>query len=608
MNIVDGAARRCDHRRMGCRATIVTDTDPGPPARVTDWLTIGVNAGAGFGVLLGAVTLRIALLFGGLPVARTLVGALGAFEFIGAGLVGHRVRPGNRTGSLMIVVGIAAFAEDLQLGPGGWISSIGVLVANASAGVMVHLLLAFPSGRLANHWQRIVAGAGYFVSLGLQAAQTLVYDANAAVGGRGNLLRLADMPWLSADLFYTAQFLGVSVACALVGTLVHRWTSAAPPLRRVLAPVYAAGLVGGVATGLSQASDDVGLRLAFVWVFLISFCVLPIAFVLGALHVRVGRTAVGDLLSNMAEPHSPDRLARALGDASVRIGYWRPESRDYVDGDGHALKVPEADSIAAVTTVQRNGQPIAALLHDPALLEDPHLLEAVGAAAALALDNQRLAAEVRAQLGEVRASRTRIVAAADDERRRLERDLHDGAQQRLVTTALTLRLVMERLDCVLDGDTRDLLGQGVDGLTAAMGELRELARGIHPTALTDAGLLAAVRELTLRLPLPVHVEATAVPRLDPIIEAAGYFVIAEAVTNSLKHSGGDAVHVGIQQAGAYLTLSVTDDGNGGVDLDAGSGLRGLSDRVAAVGGKLSIQGRPGVGTRVTAVLPCEALP
>jgi signal transduction histidine kinase len=234
-------------------------------------------------------------------------------------------------------------------------------------------------------------------------------------------------------------------------------------------------------------------------------------------------------------------------------------------------------------------------------------LAAVTSAAALELDNQRLAAAVRAQMAEVKASRARIVAAGDEQRRRVERDLHDGAQQRLVTVALTLRLARQRLGA--DGEVDELLARSADELELALAELRELARGIHPSVLSDLGLLPALRALAARSPRPVEVVESDLPALPDITAATAYFVAAESVTNALKHADADhiRIEVGIRSraVGTSLWLAVVDDGVGGANPAGGTGLTGLRDRVSAVDGELTVRGALGAGTTVTAILPLE---
>jgi signal transduction histidine kinase len=255
----------------------------------------------------------------------------------------------------------------------------------------------------------------------------------------------------------------------------------------------------------------------------------------------------------------------------------------------------------AVTQVEHDGELLAVLADDPAIVEDdPGLIEAVGSVARLALENERLAAQVRAQLDEVRASRQRIVEAADAERRRVERDLHDGAQQRLV--ALAMRLDVARRTA---GASSELLDQTTSELRAAVAEVRDLARGLHPTILVEAGLGPAIEALAERAAVPISVDAPS-DRFPAPVEAAAYFVVAEAIANTTKHAGASQVQVTVSTTADGLRVAIRDDGKGGADPEIGSGLRGLADRVAALGGRIRVESPPGGGTTVQADLPLPA--
>jgi signal transduction histidine kinase len=306
-------------------------------------------------------------------------------------------------------------------------------------------------------------------------------------------------------------------------------------------------------------------------------------------------------------------LARTLGDPALRIVLYQDHDaesgalRDNAAGGGHG---PEQAPLPGYSTtpIERDGRAVAALVHDSGLDEDPHVLEAVTAALGLALENDRLATEVRAQLDRVRESRARIVAAGDEARRRLERDLHDGAQQQLVTAALTLQLATQRFGRHIDPDAEKLVGVVAEMLDDALAELRRFARGVHPAVLTEAGLVVALEALVARLPMPTELRLpTTKPlrRLDPHVEATAYYVAAEAVTNALKHAKAEHLRVSAELAedGRSLRVEVTDDGVGGADPGLGTGLTGLLDRVLALDGELTVTSAPGAGTTVTAILP-----
>jgi len=222
----------------------------------------------------------------------------------------------------------------------------------------------------------------------------------------------------------------------------------------------------------------------------------------------------------------------------------------------------------------------------------------------LALENARLQAQLRAQLDQVRQSRARIIEAADKERRRLERDLHDGAQQQLVTLLLSLQLAKAEALEHSDPNTAHMLDGSIESLRQALDELRSLARGIHPTVLVQSGVAPAIRTLAERCPIQVDVTGD-LDRLEPRLEAALYFVAAEAITNAVKHSKGQRICVELRRRSGRASVDVSDDGVGGAELSRGSGLVGLSDRVAAVGGRLNIESNKPHGTRLHAEVPCR---
>ena len=262
-----------------------------------------------------------------------------------------------------------------------------------------------------------------------------------------------------------------------------------------------------------------------------------------------------------------------------------------MDEAGRPVELPAGDAGRAVTPVEEDGRPLAVLVHDPAVLDDPALPSAVGSAARLAVSNARLQAEVSTRVGEVEASRRRIVEASDEQRARLERELREGGERRLARVAGLLA------GC---GEPLAEVRAGVD---AARAELREFARGMHPATLTEHGLRASVGELAERSPIPVEMVVPA-ERFPPAIEAAAYFVCAESLTNVAKHAEASQVHIGITAGNRRLTVVVADDGVGGADPSRSSGLRGLSDRIEALGGSLTVDSPPGGGTRVVAELPC----
>jgi signal transduction histidine kinase len=291
-------------------------------------------------------------------------------------------------------------------------------------------------------------------------------------------------------------------------------------------------------------------------------------------------------------------LAESLGDHTVSIAYWLPDRARFVDEVGRPVELPEPGSGRAWTAVERDGRRVAAIIHDASLDTSRELVQAAAAASSLAIDNERLKADLRARVEELRISRMRIVEEGYAARRRVERDLHDGAQQELVSLALELRMLKARL-----GDPQiDLLSER---LNAALEQLRELARGIHPAILADHGLPPAIAALAERAALPVTVEVRVEGRLPAPVETAAYFVVAEALTNIARHAHAASAGVAIALAGDALVVEVADDGVGGAEVASGSGLRGLEDRLAAVGGTLMVTSPPGGGTCLRATIPAS---
>ncbi len=345
-----------------------------------------------------------------------------------------------------------------------------------------------------------------------------------------------------------------------------------------------------------------GLGIA-LWALALAAAVLVVA-TLDALHSLLCTVARATLAPRAADRTGPVReiLAESLGDRSISLAYWLPDREAFVDEAGRPVTLPDPGSGRAWTAVERDGRRVAAIVHDPALDTTRELVHAAAASSSLAIDNERLKADLRARLEELRESRRRIVAATDESRRRIERDLHDGAQQQLVALALDLRLLRARTE---DAE----LAEGIDALserlTVALAELRELARGIHPAILVERGLEPAVTALAERLPVPVEHRVALEERPPPEIESAVYFLVSEALTNTAKYARAQHASVDVRRDGGEVVVRIVDDGIGGARLDRGSGLRGLVDRLAAVDGTLTVDSPVGEGTRIEGRLPLE---
>jgi signal transduction histidine kinase len=389
--------------------------------------------------------------------------------------------------------------------------------------------------------------------------------------------------------------------------LIGHWRGSSGATRRALAPVLLAAaaavlLLASVLVVSAFGVETEGSPL--LWLADVAFATIPIAFLVGLLRTRLHRSAVADLVVELGSLPSPaqlrDAIARCLGDPSLELAFWLAHDERYVDSDGHALD-PAERAGRAVTALEHDGKQLAALVYDPALRDEPELLDAVGAAASLALENARLQAELHAQLVEVRASRARIVEAGDAERRRLERNLHDGAQQHLLGIRLALQLARARL-ADAGAPVDELLAEADTEVVGALAELRALARGIHPAILTEEGLAPALAALARRAPVPVEMTICR-GRLPLPVEATAYFVSAEALANLAKHARASSASIDVRRVNGRVAIAVTDDGVGGADAE-GAGLRGLRDRVEALDGRLEIESPPGGGTRVSAAIPC----
>jgi signal transduction histidine kinase len=538
------------------------------------------------------------------------------WSFAGVGLLLWWRRPENRVGMLMSAVGITWLLRSLTAASNGYLIVVGLAFTAIPYALLALMLVSFPDGRLHTRLEwAVIVGAAIDTTLLLwaQLAFLSFSPSNGCSDCSPNPLLVSNDKSLATALNSAVDALALVAIAGLIVVLVRRWRSFAPRQRPALAPVLWTGGAALAILGAGFAALFSGVRAGGVnavsEVALLPLVAVPYAFLAGMMRSRFTRAgAVNELVASLnAAPERrrglQDAMADAFGDPSLVIAYWLPERADYVDADGHAVALPDGSNGRSWTPVQRDGAPLAAIVHDAALAEERDLLETAGAAAGLALENERLHAELRARVEELERSRERIIEAGLAERRKLERNLHDGAQQRLIALALTLRLSRDRLARDLDG-ARGLLEEAMVELDAATAELRELARGIHPAVLSDRGLPAAVRALAGRVPVPVEIVETPADRLPPVVEIAGYYVIAEALTNITRYARASCARVKVSQTDGSVTVEVTDDGVGGAEPGRGSGLRGLADRVAALDGRLEVESAAGRGTTIRARIPC----
>jgi signal transduction histidine kinase len=536
---------------------------------------------------------------------------LGDWIVLGYGLAGAVAwsrRPESRFGPLMVAAASVFFVSSLARSDAALPYTVGIAFDLLPAAVFLHVFLAYPSGRLERSFDRILVAASYVVAFPVHvAAMTL--------GGFGpdNLLAVTDAQ--DASTWALRVEIGTLSALLLAGIVVlavrRRHAPAAP--RRSLALLIDSFALGLLMLAFLLGAGALGLiegQVSFEWIRRVAFFVLglaPLAFLAGLLQARLARSALGDLFIELRANPAPadlrDALARALGDPSLKLLYWLPQFETWADLDGSQAELPEENATRATTLLDRDGEHVAALVHHPALEDEPELLHAVAAAAAIALENARLHAELQARLAELQGSRARIVAAGDSERRRLERNLHDGAQQRLVGIALQLRLLQGRIRGGDSDEAEQLVTTASDELARSLSELRELARGIHPAVL-EHGLSAALDSLAARSAVTTTVTFDPSERLPEPVEFAAYFVASEALANVAKYAQATAVEVRVWRTNGVARIEIADDGIGGADDARGSGLRGLADRVEALDGRLLVSSPPGGGTVVTAEMPC----
>jgi PAS domain S-box-containing protein len=824
-------------------------------------LTVAGVVGLGLLLSAGAVALVLTSDHEGNPAFTATAFLVMAWSFIGGGIAAWMRRPDNGFGLLMTAVGITVFLGALDAANDSLPFTLGWVFGGLFIAVFIHALLAFPRGYLETALVFGIVGFAYF-ALTLGSLFSTFFDevSDDCAECPGNAFLIVDSPAAVTAINAVLVAVGVPALLASLYVFWRRWHAASRPVRRILAPVYVTAgttlALLAVTLVVGTFSEDAGT--VFFWILIFSFASVPPAFILGLLSGRLARAGVGQLVLDLGKPHAPgelrEALARALGDPTLRLAYWIPDTRSFADLEGNPIELPEPDGEELVTMVEREGRTVAALIHHRSLEEDPLLVESAAATAALALESERrhaalakaqarnralldavpdlmfrmtregvyleykgkaedlaappeqligasahdilpkdvadllvegirraidtgeiVSGEYRLQLDgrlrdfearivkageeavlivrefterntaqaelerlhlelqqrhreleherdfastvvdstpsllclvtpggyvvrfnhslvqlsgrsdddltkgeafwdifiapeerepvrrrllevaeeggrgeyestwiaadgerytvawsttplrddkghprllicgvditerknyevELRRSRARLVEASDVERRRLERNLHDGAQQRLVSLSLALRLAQARLGDDAAAADR-LLAQATEELSQALEELRELARGIHPAILSDRGLGPALEALVAKSPLLIDMKLVE-ERLPEPVEAAAYYVVSEALANVAKYAEASSVAVSIARVNGRAVVEIADDGIGGADPTRGSGLRGLVDRVEALDGDLRVESPPGSGTRIRAVIPC----
>jgi signal transduction histidine kinase len=561
------------------------------------------------GVAVGALSLSFArsepaYAFAGDSAARALLELGAGYALIAAGLVSWARRPESRFGALLALAGIGwLLTEWNNPGIGSALAfTIGLALYAVAPPLVAHAALGYPGGRLSSLPERVGVLFAYFggvLALGLLPALFFDTAATGCAECPENLLLVHGDTGAFEDLNRIGVDLGLVWSLVLIAVLMLRFVRSTSALRRLTWPVLAAATayLGLVAADLAHSLDrgfigndptEADLRVAQG----VALLALALGVAWGWLRARQTRGEVARLVVELAGSPAPgglcDALAETLGDPSLKLAYPLADGR-LVDATGRTVALG-----GDVTSLVREGREVARLSHRPGLLDDPGLVEEVTTAARLALDNERLRAEAGAQLQDLRASRARVIAAGDAERRRLERDLHDGAQQKLVGLALSLRLAQTGLGPDPDESALANITAAQAELDAAIAELRELAQGIFPAVLADEGLAAAVEALVEGAPMPVEISRLPEARFEPSVETAAYFVVSEA----LHRSGGSQLEIAVGRADGRLVIEIVGD-------RAPESLIELEDRVGALDGTIEVMGAPGGAVRLKAEIPCE---
>jgi signal transduction histidine kinase len=542
---------------------------------------------------------------------------------VGAALLWLARRPGNRLGLWLLALAAATAILFLQGAAAPVLHSIGVAVEPIFFLLAYYVVFAFPDGRLQRRLEKLLLGAmGLYFLTGFVPYLFFspVVSGGAPLAGctaecPTNALMIADRPTIAASYGSDGSYAVIAIMSATLICLLYRLATASLPRRRALVPVYVPALVltvpllvfHGVVTQLlnlePEVISDVG------WIVTIARMALPFGFVLAIVQTTLfAATALKSVVGRLSTTRSASQLrgvlADALDDPALELAFQVDRDGHFVDSSGKPV-APDVSADRALTPVSRNGDTVAVIMHDAALNTDPELVGVAGEAVLLALDNGRLEDELRSTTDELRASRARIVAAGDAERRRIERDLHDGAQQHLVALRIKVGLAGELAEA--DPQVALRLEDLGTELEEVLQELRDLAQGLYPPVLRQSGLQEALAGVSRRSVPPAKLDVQAIGRYPEDVESAVYFCCLEGLQNVGKHAGADA-HAAIRlwERGDQLCFEVRDDGVG-YDVESarssGHGLANMSDRIAALGGRLVVESTPGAGASVRGSLP-----
>ncbi|MDQ3716884.1 MAG: sensor histidine kinase, partial [Actinomycetota bacterium] len=562
----------------------------------------------------------------GAPLRFLLLDTILGLIFLGAGMVAWRRRPDVATGAALTLCSVLWFLGSYGPTQIGSLSALGFAFERYYDPVLAYLVLTFPHRRLAllSRLLLVVLAANMVLR---SFARLLFYnpptfDPIGCSACPSNPFAVRPDAALLESIETVTGTVIVAAYVLIVGLVILRWRNAPSPSRRILRPVLLAGGVAALAAAYQNANllsnvafnrpllavEDLWIEIE-AWLLFGARALIPLGFLAGVFLLRAAHGPAARLAVEFGtDRERPERieaaLRQALADPSIEVRHWDAEHDRWTDEQGNPVSPPQEADGRAVLLLERHGSPVAAVGHDSVLLEDPGLLASVGAVLRLSIDNDRLSAQVQRQLEEVHASRARILAAADEERRGIERDLHDGAQHRLLGISMSLQDVRTQASSIGAPDVLlDRLESVALELREAMREMRELARGIHPAVLTNEGLEPAVRTLARRCTVPVELGFDLNGRLPAPVETAAYYVVAEGLTNVARHSRATRSKVKLGLDNGFLVVEVSDDGTGGASPVSGSGLRGLSDRVAALDGVLTVTSARTGGTCLRAEIP-----
>lgn len=529
-------------------------------------------------------------------------------------------------GKVFLAASAVWFLGSLASSSSPLLYSVGRVSGWAFEVLFVWAVLAFPGGRLAARSDRVVVaiGVALVVVLYLPTALFEQYPSPSAVSNcvagcpHNAFMVPASQPSVMTSLVNPArELIAVLVFMAVAVRLAQRLLAANSLMRRMLVPVLAV-MIGRlvfyvVAVAARRVSPSSDLTETVAWMLSFTVPALALAFLVGLarwhLFITAGVRLVNSRLRDMPGPEEVQELvASAFGDPKLRIARWAPQRHRWIGTGGAVLEEPAPASGRHITEVG-DGRRRVAIVHDIALREDPMFVEAAAAAASVAFESDRVAVHMTRMLSELQASRARVVAAADEERRRIERDLHDGAQQRLLMLSIHLQLAAEQAEHERPQEAARLV-KLVNEVEQALGEMRSLTNEIYPSALLDRGLEAAVRSVAWRSPVAVSVAVDGLGEYPSEIATAVYFCCVEALQNIAKHArDARSATIVLREANSILRFSVCDDGPGMIDTKArvGAGLINMEDRVSTVGGRLTIRSRPGQGTCVSGRIPVSAL-